>query len=375
MCSIFCVSSKGVLTDIPLGKDKSSNQNTMNNNLKQCIEKLLDDTMSQKELTFVAHYCHRMSTSLIKKFYQKNVRYVSKMDYTIDSFAWRCIGDLFIPVEDEPCFELKNYFKQQSLKIDDLPIQEIEIALRKIISKKINQTIQEVYAELDPDFGRILRNVVRHVKHSQHYRTQASVFGLLVHHKSCLDDLLEKIEFPSGDLMQLLIKNADKTYSTPQLVDALFDILLHQCEFRRILPLMTIVSIIRDYHYSAYDSANADTVYQRFDFDDERIESMIENSIMFVSKTVVQKYVLRGVYSDFEHLGIQKILRNALHDFVDSGMKTLADYHREQFPKISYTEYRKSKKDRIVYIFSIAKEHFIEQAKLHLRIDNNFSAL
>jgi len=79
------------------------------------VAAVLGKSLSEKELTFLAHYCHTVAKAIISTYHQKHLRSATAMNYDLDSLAWRCIGDLFSTRNCIWCFELHIYFTDRVL--------------------------------------------------------------------------------------------------------------------------------------------------------------------------------------------------------------------------------------------------------------------
>ena len=333
--------------------------------LLSAIRSLLQNTLSVQEETHLAHHAHRFATLLITKFHAKHLRNFRDAKYDVASLGWRCIEDLFIPRNGVKCWELFTYFSHRWKNDASIPTEEIEIALRRLVSKKTSQTIPEVYGELDAEYRKALRNVTRCVKRSSGYRVRNAVFGLLVFRCPEEQARLEMPEIPIEELTQLFFQRSLPAMETQTLVETMFDVLAEQTSYRQTLPLSLIVSLIRDFRASFSDE-DASQFDEPFDHELEDVESLVHKTNRFLTEGIFTKYIERKITTETETIALGRAVNSALSDLLDGGMKPLAEYHKEQFSNISYSEYRKFHRNRFEYVIALAKEHFIGECKKKL---------
>ena len=325
--------------------------------LKVIVIAVLRDALTEKQIASLAYYCHTIAKSLISNFHSKHVRNFIHLEYDLDSFAWRCIEDFFLTRKNIRCNELKQYL---SIKFPDIEIispQEISIAIRNLISNKISQTIPEIYGESDQTFRKILRNVTRYLKNGNDYQIKQFVFGTLVY-RSSTDPLLHHPEFPDEELRARFAEYARFEMQTTSLIDALFTMLDGQTKYRRALTLLTIITLIRDYFYQTEQPENEQVENFTTEMERGEVIRIIDRTSEFMSNGILQKYVERGTLKQSDLLCMKNAITSYLTDLSDGGFKPLAEYHKEQFPRVTYKQYRCNHRSKFEYVMSIAKERF-----------------
>jgi hypothetical protein len=330
--------------------------------LSQLLEALVRNTLSLREEYALVHVCHTVATELIRKFHSRHVRHFLHADYSDEAFAWRCITDLFLPRGPVKCYELSLFFLRQRESGSDLPEEEMRIALRRIVSRQVDQTIPEIYAELDGSFGRILRSVKRHVASSGKYIIRRMVHGTTLSAVEG-DPMLHLPEIPREELLQRLFDRASPSMAVTDLVDTTFDVLHGQMEFRRAIPLLGVVAVLRDYLESFQSFAEPAVHFDWHAADESVLGEIHEETVLFVRDGIVRKYVDRGKYSPDDAVGLTNAVRAFLGDYMAGEPREYFEYFQEQFPRATYREYIAAQKNRFQYILPLARDEFIRRWK------------
>lgn len=80
--------------------------------------------------------------------------------------VYDCLADLFNRDASGNFKQLQRYFHEKFENLEKVTEEQIIIALRQLLFKKIEQNVIRIYVEIDPIYGKILRNVKLGVEHS-----------------------------------------------------------------------------------------------------------------------------------------------------------------------------------------------------------------
>ncbi len=326
--------------------------------IKELFVLLLTDRARERDIARLAHTCHALAKSLITSFHTRHLRHFSLAEYSTESFAWRCITDLFLPRNGESCHELRTYLRQRFPDPSLCTAEEAAIALRTVVSKKVSQTIPEIYGELDPDFRRLLRNILRHVKGSGGYTLVHSVHGLLVLRVNAHIPLREKAEMPGDELLRLLAERGRAGDAASHLVDAVFDIFSAQTEYRRLYPLLGLAALLRDFHAlhkPAVEQVNDPTTVS---MEREGVQRRVDRAVEHVGE-ILLRYTQRGSVPRERAGALRLMMRRVFEDMADGECRTLYDYYHAAFGTDSYIEYRDLWRSKVEYLFRVGRDHLL----------------
>jgi len=338
----------------------SMNENPSIQVIHVAASRLLAGSETQRDVMLLANACQALAASLIALFHRRHLSHFSLGGYDASSFAWRCIEELFIPRSDESCHELRKYL--MSLFPDGSPAdEELAIALRRIVSRKISQTVPELYGELDPHFGRILRGVKRRLRTAGQYELLESVNGAIAMRANSCDPLLHLSAPPEDTLMLLLSERADPGITVSVLVDLVFDALGSQSEFRRALPLMVVAMLINDHMKATTPRADMTVDPVSTNSDREHVRAAIDKTVALISRTIIAGYVRRKRFSLEDGENMRRVLDAALQGLADGDKLPLFEHFKKIFPFTPYREYRQRWRIRLEYLYSTAKENLIAE--------------
>ena len=327
--------------------------------VKNATSRLLSGEDRDRDVMLLARACQSIAKSLIGQHHSRHLRHFSLAEYNTESFAWRCVEDLFLTREGVRCRELQRYLAGIFPDMSAAEAEDVAVALRAVVSRKIAQTIPELYGELDQDFRKILRNVTRYVRYCAGFSLLQSVSGMHVSRVNAHAPLLHLPACPGDELLRLLCLRGRPGQSTTMLVDHVFDILADQSQFRRAIPLLALTALLRDFY--ALFKPDADLAADAFAFSMEREELRvrISSALHFVSTGLLARYLQRGALTSETADRFLELLRCVLDDVAEGENKPLFDYFKVQFPAHSYDEYRTHWRGKVEYLVSIAKERLL----------------
>ncbi len=323
--------------------------------IAQAVKHACTSCMSERDIVCLARFCQRVAKHLLIRYNRHHLRNFARADYDADSAAWRCIETLFLPQGQFPCHEIRRYFSSNETLIPMATAEDIVVHLRRLIGRKVHQTVSEIYGELDQEFRKVLRNVTRHVKHSGCYSQRHSVNGVLVYRQDEVDILEHLPEFHEDDLRRAFLAGSVDGSTTPDLVDDLFRLLHEQHDHRRTLSLITIAVLVRDRYSSLSmgDDGIIQTEVQHLDHD--VVAELISRTCATMEETLLRRYHERGGITREEGAGMLRALHHILEDWLNGERRPYHEHFCRQLQAISYSEYRSNHRARFEYLVRAAR--------------------
>ncbi|MFA6235621.1 MAG: hypothetical protein WC824_15740, partial [Bacteroidota bacterium] len=250
---------------------------------------------------------------------------------------------------------------------------DCEQLFQRCIYFNVQQNIPELLGEFDPQYRKILRMVIESITKDSQYRR----------HKDFLDEMvtrgaIERVHLhlpamPPDEIVAQLSRRASPDDSTHVLLGKVFDILDENGHVRCIITMGTLVAVLRDFFHLYWVLGNDDDGLTGEElFENGDVERITEPIVEEISTGILKSYVQRGVIEPDEVPPFIRALRSMLQDLASGNPAPWFDYCRQEFPHISYEEYRDQHRGRFEYILGSAKELFFLRCQKYFRTD--FSA-
>lgn len=124
--------------------------------LEPALASVLSDDPSRHAVEYVVRCCHRMALAYLLRKIRRGGLFVSLFGVTVEDLALDSIAELFQRDEDGRFPVLNTYFGNRE---DEVSGTSLEIALRRLVFSKVNESLFRRYHEADPNLARIIRNV------------------------------------------------------------------------------------------------------------------------------------------------------------------------------------------------------------------------
>ncbi len=327
---------------------------------KLCIA-LVEDSITAKDLQHLIQLLMNIAAVIIRTTHWRFIASYRDINYTPHDLSVICIEDLVQTKKNIRCYELRQFLTG----LGDLKFrseEDIISELRRLIYSAVHRSLFDMCDEVDPVYRKIYRNVHEVISKSEKYHITVRFNEKCVHRLNEIDAAFHKPEYPVDELLVELHRIENST--TESIMNALFDFLEKQNEYRAALSTTTIIALQRQYFLMFHEDEN-DIVEPHF-IDRIDISFVIQKTIDHVRNKQLERYVLNEIYTPDQINSIESALRSMLHDLCDSKPRKLFDYYHDQFPEVDYTEFQKNGKIRFEYITHTAKEQFITFCKQQL---------
>jgi hypothetical protein len=205
---------------------------------------MLEGSATPGDINAIVRLAHALAKASL--FRKKHVQMlVDRHGLDIGDLAFDCIADLFARDGQGRLLALESYFA--AVELDKLTNDEVIVELQRLVFSKVKHGIFRLYREIDPQLGKILRNITAAV---QAFSQFDNVLRL---GEPCLvpvaSDSLE--EMPALDAEQItdhLRACAKGSEFVPTLLGKIALFLRKQNENSRVVPVVTVALAIRSFY-------------------------------------------------------------------------------------------------------------------------------
>ncbi len=276
--------------------------------------------------------------------------------------AYDCIADLFRMDEVGTMVQVKAYF--EGLDCEDASDEVLLAHLRRLVLSKVNQGIFRTFNEVDPTFGKILRNVKLAVQALQSF-TVVERFGETCIYPANCDPLAHLPMAQRSDLERALREAANGGENIPTLLARLSLYLREQKVQSRIVPLLSVALIFKAVYENQppVDAATTDVE-----------EAMARKDVLAIVKQccgkikgdmqssyVEKKKVSRRLYE----LYFEAIEQNLCERLAGTDDDNHSLYHalRSKQANLTRETYKKTHRARLEYLATLAYEETVKALK------------
>lgn len=125
--------------------------------LRDAVPELLSNAPHRSAVTYIIDRCHRFALAYLINKARRGRLQLDLLGLSLDDLALDSIAELFMR-DDEGAFPvLREYF--DATRCPTQTERELEVALRRLVFSKVNESLFRRYREADPNLGKIIRNI------------------------------------------------------------------------------------------------------------------------------------------------------------------------------------------------------------------------
>jgi hypothetical protein len=309
---------------------------------------LLEGKATPRQLDAVIRVAHALARSSLGKKHHLHAL-ARHHGLSLSDLAYDCIAELFARDQDGCFFTLKSYFA--AFELDRLGDDEFIAEFRHLVFSKVKQGILRLYREIDPQFGKILRNITLSVQAS-HYFEHVPRSG-----EPCLvpvacDNLEELPELEAGNIADYLRGAASGREFIPELLRKVTIFLKRQNEFSRVVPLVVLGQAIRQFYGQKCLVGVGEPVTE---IDDTALDAqaVIALGCRQTKERLMPKFVrrdkVRGEVFELYFKVIERYLRGRFVEYEGEGLSLLGCL-MTHMPALTIEQCRKEHKNRLEYL-------------------------
>jgi hypothetical protein len=323
--------------------------------LPDLLSRLLDQSCTDRELSCLIQWSINVGKAIVRTSFQRKSLLLEQAGYSSEDCVVIAIEDLFVARDGIRAFELVRFFRTEYQERSVLHDDECLSSLRRVIYRKLRQTMAEIAGEVDGVYRKVLRNIQDLLNGQATSMHTVEWFNDdLVFHASFADRLeLQRQEMPFEELLSLLMAEARQDMTTEDLVELLLSIVERFDTCRKAMSRTTLAALLREYYLVRAHSGILFESTTSMDTLSFQVRDAMRRSIAHIRETMLA--------SEQEAAGYIQAMASMLEDILAQHARRMFDYYQESFPGIGYDEYRRNGRHRFEYIMQKTKEHFFAE--------------
>lgn len=320
---------------------------------------MLDGTISSSQLSEVVQLSRTIVESHLIHLRSSITRLCLNQGLTATDLAYDCIAEAFARSDNNSFPLIEKFVLHLTGKLADLPELELFLAFKGFITRLAEAQLARLYSQADPAGAKIHRNLRDCIKTSSILALERDFRGLVLRPRS--EDSLDHLDFfPVESLEREFLRRASDERSTPGLLEILYQVLIEQSEYRRSIPLVDVVQILKKvYGHESELLASTDALpsFESLnEFEIEQIRSQVEFAL---KEKILLTYFARGKVNRKEAEAMFGAFHDMLSDWCCSGdpEASVCEYLRRHLP-ITEEAYETSFRAKMEYLLKIAREEF-----------------
>jgi hypothetical protein len=255
-------------------------------------------------------------------------------------------------------YHFQKFVESLDQPLDETSSKDLFLAFISFVLRFARTQLARVYSQSDPAGARILRNVKDSLEHSSCLAIGEDFRGYVVMPKT-VDALDHRPSYPLTQIEAELFALKGVAFSTPELMDKLASILIGQEEYRRSVPLIDVVQIIK----SLFERLAPSDPSMDFGELDRTTEDLVEIkncALAVVNERIISTYLLKGKISKSEAQILSQTMSLIISGWFEQGTSDKSYYqHLAALDTISEQEYELSWRKKIEYLARIAREAIV----------------
>jgi len=333
---------------------------TLTSSLRDNLHALLRGDPQPRQLNAVVNLCVALSMELLTR--KSGGKFLcSQQGLATKDLAFDAIADLFQRDEDGRYLQFEAYF--ESYPPETTSVEELLIALRRLVYSRTNHALFRMYRDVDPVLFKILRNVKLAVERMQQFR-EIDRFGE-THIAPVMCDSLDHL--PSIDMSELengLLSATMGNENVPRLMGKLALLLKQQDAHSRLVPLIGCAMMLRSVYARRNEPLLPPAAAEDALVGDD-VGEVINNACTAVRTEFHKKYVGKGKTTEEVYSGYFAVIEESLHARMQGDNESsYLSLLRERMPGLTHEEYKRVHRARIEYLGSLTAQrlaHVLER--------------
>jgi hypothetical protein len=326
-------------------------------NLKCNLTKLLEGSISGGEITELVQLSRSIIQSYLGCIRNSITQLCLHQGLTITDLAYDCIAEAFAKDEHNNFPQIENFINSLREKLDTISESSLFLAFKQFMICVADAELARLYAQSDPNGAKIYRNIRDCVKRSCTLSLEKDFRGCVI--RSCDADTLKHLPpFPYDELERRLRERMHNDDSTPELLGALHDILIEQSTYRRSVPLIDVVQVVKQRFREGYEAKTDENIALDglLPYEIDSIRKKVERAL---KEKIVLTYLARGKIERRQAEAISSALHDMLDDWSNSGGDgcSLYGYLRRHL-QVDEEQYETEFRPKMEYLLKIAREEF-----------------
>ncbi|MDI6803913.1 MAG: hypothetical protein QME58_08705 [Bacteroidota bacterium] len=261
--------------------------------LHKILLMILSQTYSLTDVRDFVAICYDLALPMIRKKINNSKMNPLTVGMNASDLVYDCLGDLFNRDTSGNFKQLQRYFHNKFENLNIVTEEQIIIALRQLLFKKIEQNIIRIYSEIDPIYGKILRNVKLGIENSTSLKMVERFGENYITLKNVhLNENLQAINCEW--LKQELARAVSIHDKIPTMLKKLYEIINSQIEYNKIVSLDNVVRLFKEIYHVGWKLERAEEEIYECTTDIDDIIKIAEDVCQKIKSELYSTYVESG---------------------------------------------------------------------------------
>jgi hypothetical protein len=329
-------------------------------NLKESLLELIDGSYKSARLSRLVQLSRIIVEGYLRYTRSSLTILCVRQGLTITDVAYDCIAEAFARSDDNRFHQLENFTNSLNIPIGEIPPNQIFLAFKGFLIRITDAQLARLYTQSDPTGAKIHRNIRDCLNNSPNGLSLSKDFrGYVVRTREKISsDYLE--EFPLEELEKKFLLCAKPTHSIPEMLLIIQAILIEQSSYRRSMPLIDVVQLVKKVYYRAYEEPDdQDHVPSFGGLSPEEIGQMRDEVEIVLKEKLLITYFTRGKLNRKQTQAMASAFRDLLNEWCDSmnGETSLYEHINNYIP-MDVPTYEAAYRTKMEYLLKIARNEF-----------------
>ncbi len=332
---------------------------------RTALRAVLDGTYTPLDVREFVQLCYVLALPLIRSKILRGKLNLELLGLKEVDLVYDCLADLFRRDSEGTFVQVNTFFFNQKIDVATCHEDEVFLALRRLVFRKVHHSIIRLYSDADPALGKILRNVQLELERNDLFQLQVR-FG-----ETCLvatgtDPCYHLPPMRSEFLRQRFSRVVSLHDSIPEMVEKLRAVLVRQEEYQRAVPLITAGLLFKEVYALGWEvqEAEASTVDRQAEQADVR--QIAEAVCRQLAAGARETYVGKGKRSEATFnsyiAAVHGILLGEFGAFGADGA-SYYEHLRAVMPGLTKAAYANRHRAVLEYLAKRAKNHMRHELK------------
>jgi hypothetical protein len=332
---------------------------------RSALRAVLDGTYTPLDVRGFVQLCYALALPLIRAKIHRGKLNLEILGMTEVDVVYDCLADLFRRDSNGSFVQVRTFFQNQPIDVTTCHVDEVLLALRRLVFGKVHTSLVRLYGEADSTLGKILRNLLLELERSGLFEHEAR-FGETFLIVSDVDPCLHLPPVTTEFLHQRFSQVVSVRDSIPVMVKKLHEVLLAQEEYQRAVPLVTAGLLFKKAYALGREAeeAEAGSVERQTEADDVcRIAELVCKDVAAKSrKTYLGKGKRTADEFDKYMDAVKEIL---LSEFAggNSQDSSYFEHLKALMPGLSKVAYARRHRTVMEYLAKRAKRQMMEELR------------
>ncbi len=310
--------------------------------LKAHLLRLLEGNISESELSELVQISRLIAESYLRHFRPAAAKLCSAMGLTVTDLAYDCIADVFARDDNDHFPHMENFASSLRGDPDALPDSHIFLAFKSFITKVADAGLARLYVQNDPAGAKIHRNLRDCLKHSSLFSVERGFRGIVLTPKTA-ETLNHLDTFPLEILERQFLVRVGQHRAIPHLLGVLNEVLLEQSTYRRSIPLIDVVQMLKKIFRSESEIYTQEYVPQVDGLAEFEIEQLRVDVELALKEKILFTYLVRGKIDRKQAEAMYGAFHDLLWDWCYAGESDSSLYkHLEKRFPLDKDEYERT---------------------------------